>query len=667
MRGNASWTCGGDGEWIGLPDMSACKSIDASAWIDELDKSNATAGAILQEFTDNSTTTLAAGDVSEVLNLLDVAAKRHVRDIQNASDSEQSTELSLNYTKGITSTANYMLQEPKVWHGIPNSDRRESVSTLQAIVREAGIESAQQLKNDSQLFTFDALSVKIEQHPSSYYDAVSEEGRTLRHPKFEDATLKLPKGFQGEQEIASVTFMAFNNLHCVLNEKLPCVPDGKEVLGRTFQQQTNSPIMGAAVSNTSWQASPPDKPVVVTFPYIYGANVYNLTNLTCVFWDEEENDWSTEGCDLVTKDQKVVVCECDHLTNLAVIMDLNGVLSEEVLVITGWITVIGCSISIVCLTICVIVFELVKHIGNLSSSKYTIDIHLNLCWCLLIVEITMLAGLDSQDPTGCQCTAVLLHYFFLATFCWCAVEGCNMYLLLVSVFHTFTVSRRHYYLIGYGLPLILVCITAASTSGYGYRTQPFCWLESSNGAVWAFGVPLILILLMNSVILGLGLKAIIARPMKDYRTDSESSRPRDFTSRKSIVLLTLKLVTILGLTWVLGFSYLIAQTEALAIVFTTFNSLQGVFLLVFLVLTNDKIRKEMRRIILRLPPTDPYSSGNQRPTGTGSTGLDSGTFAVQIPQGVRINPRRSNELDYAACKSQLELEDLGRRRTGSRF
>ena len=50
------------------------------------------------------------------------------------------------------------------------------------------------------------------------------------------------------------------------------------------------------------------------------------------------------------------------------------------------------------------------------------------------------------------------------------------------------------------------------------------------------------------------------------------------------------LMVILGLTWILGFFYFADGAEALAILFTITNSLQGVAIFVFHVLLHDKAR-----------------------------------------------------------------------------
>ncbi|CAG2103283.1 unnamed protein product, partial [Medioppia subpectinata] len=46
----------------------------------------------------------------------------------------------------------------------------------------------------------------------------------------------------------------------------------------------------------------------------------------CVFWDFTLNKWSSEGCRLIERDsnRETTVCECNHLTNFAALMDTSG-------------------------------------------------------------------------------------------------------------------------------------------------------------------------------------------------------------------------------------------------------------------------------------------------------------------------------------------------------
>ena len=39
----------------------------------------------------------------------------------------------------------------------------------------------------------------------------------------------------------------------------------------------------------------------------------------CVFWNEDDKEWSSTGCELVSHDDGTTVCHCDHLTNFGLI------------------------------------------------------------------------------------------------------------------------------------------------------------------------------------------------------------------------------------------------------------------------------------------------------------------------------------------------------------
>lgn len=68
----------------------------------------------------------------------------------------------------------------------------------------------------------------------------------------------------------------------------------------------------------------------------------------------------------------------------------------------------------------------------------------------------------------CRLVAGLLHYCFLAAFCWMSLEGLELYFLVVRVFQGQGLNKPWLYLIGYGVPFLIVAISAASRpEGYG--------------------------------------------------------------------------------------------------------------------------------------------------------------------------------------------------------
>ena len=51
---------------------------------------------------------------------------------------------------------------------------------------------------------------------------------------------------------------------------------------------------------------------------------------------------------------------------------------------------------------------------------------------------------------GCAFVAALLHYFFLAAFCWMLCEGIMLYLMLVVVFSRLSRKWWFFLIIGWG-------------------------------------------------------------------------------------------------------------------------------------------------------------------------------------------------------------------------
>ncbi len=68
----------------------------------------------------------------------------------------------------------------------------------------------------------------------------------------------------------------------------------------------------------------------------------------------------------------------------------------------------------------------------------------------------------------CTLIAVALHYLFLASFAWMCLEGVQLYVMLIEVFEVEKSRVRLYYLAAYGVPALIVCISAAvNHRGYG--------------------------------------------------------------------------------------------------------------------------------------------------------------------------------------------------------
>ncbi|CAG2218311.1 ADGRL1 [Mytilus edulis] len=176
----------------------------------------------------------------------------------------------------------------------------------------------------------------------------------------------------------------------------------------------------------------------------------------CSYWQFNESlsgQWSDDGCSLVKTNNSHTTCQCDHMTNFAILMDTVGTkLSLEHQITLTAITYLGCIVSITCLLCCIFTFCFFK---NLQCDRNTI--HKNLCLSLMMAEIVFLVGINlTQYKIVCGIVAGLLHFWFLAAFSWMCLEGVQLYVMLIEVFEAERSRRLWYYLFGYVCEKIMV-------------------------------------------------------------------------------------------------------------------------------------------------------------------------------------------------------------------
>lgn len=218
--------------------------------------------------------------------------------------------------------------------------------------------------------------------------------------------------------------------------------------------------------------------------------------LICAFWKKDSNgngSWATTGCWKMGRGNGSITCQCSHLSSFAILMAHYDVEDPKLALITK----VGLALSLACLLLCILTFLLVRPI---QGSRTTV--HLHLCICLFVGSAIFLAGIENEGGevgTRCRLVAVLLHYCFLAAFCWMSLEGVELYFLVVRVFQGQGLRKLWLCLIGYGVPLIIVGISAGAYSK-GYGREKFCWLNFEGGFLWSFVGPVTFIVLGNAII-----------------------------------------------------------------------------------------------------------------------------------------------------------------------
>ena len=112
--------------------------------------------------------------------------------------------------------------------------------------------------------------------------------------------------------------------------------------------------------------------------------------------------------------REITVCECNHLTNFAALMDTSG--REDNSFGKNIFTYICCGLSIISLSICVL-FLWRKKLFNLRLNRSGKNEHtlrflakqdffvINLCICLLITNLMIIIGMDRKE-----CLVIYFYY-----------------------------------------------------------------------------------------------------------------------------------------------------------------------------------------------------------------------------------------------------------------
>lgn len=378
--------------------------------------------------------------------------------------------------------------------------------------------------------------------------------------------------------------------------------------------------------------------------YSEATNESNHIFLYCAFLDfsSGEGVWSTHGCVLIEGNLGYSTCRCSHLTNFAILMQVVPLeLTRGHQVALSSISYLGCSVSVLCLTVTLVTFAMLSSVSTIRNQRY--HIHANLSFAVLVAQVLLLISFHCQPGTvPCQVLAMLLHYSFLSAFAWMLVEGLHLYSMVIKVFGSEDSKHLYYYGIGWGLPL-LICIISISSAMDSYGTTNNCWLSLQSGAIWAFVAPALLVIVVNISILVAVTRVISQISADNYKIHGDPSAFK-LTAKAVAVLLP-----ILGTSWVFGVLAVNGQAVIFQYVFAVLNSLQGFFIFLFHCLLNSEVRAAFKHKTKvwtltssssRSPNVKPFSSDvmNGTQLGTASTKLSPWDKSSQSAHRVDLSP-----------------------------
>ncbi|XP_023009031.2 adhesion G protein-coupled receptor L3 isoform X16 [Maylandia zebra] len=597
--GVASYMCmGPEGYWDSQgPDFSNC----TSPWVNIISqkiKAGETAAVIARELAEQTKSNLQAGDITytvkamvQLVDLLDVQLRNltpggkdsAARSLNKLQKRERSCRF---YVQAMVETVNNLLQPQAqtAWRELSTGEQlRAATMLLDTVEQGAFVLADNLLKTDIVQENTDNIQLEVARMstdgnlPDLKFPQSGGQGNSIH---LSANTLK-QHGRNGEIRIA---FVLYKHIGVYLSTENASMKLGSEALATNYSVIVNSPVITAAINKDSNKVYLSD-PVIFTIRHLQQSE--ENFNPNCSFWSYSKRTmtgyWSTQDCRLLGTNRTHTTCSCTHLTNFAVLMAHVDVKNTDPVheMLLDVITWVGILLSLVCLLISLFTFCFFR---GLQSDRNTI--HKNLCISLFIAESLFLVGINRGDqPIACAVFAALLHFFFLAAFTWMFLEGVQLYIMLVEVFESEHSRRRYFYLVGYGVPALIVAVSAA-VDYRSYGTDRVCWLRLDTYFIWSFIGPATLIIMLNVIFLGIALYKMF------HHTAILKPDSGCLDNIKSWVIGAIALLCLLGLTWAFGLMYVNESTVVMAYLFTIFNSLQGMFIFIFHCVLQKKVRKE---------------------------------------------------------------------------
>ncbi|XP_036002389.1 adhesion G protein-coupled receptor L3 isoform X15 [Fundulus heteroclitus] len=597
--GVVSFMClGPEGYWdLQGPDFSNC----TSPWVNIINqkiKAGETAAVIARELAEQTKSNLQAGDITytvramiQLVDLLDVQLRNltpggkdsAARSLNKLQKRERSCRY---YVQAMVETVNNLLQPQAqaAWRELSTGEQlRAATMLLDTVEQGAFVLADNLLKTDIVQENTDNIQLEVARMstdgnlPDLKFPQSGGQGNSIH---LSANTLK-QHGRNGEIRIA---FVLYKHIGVYLSTENASMKLGSEALATNYSVIVNSPVITAAINKDSNKVYLSD-PVIFTIRHLQQSE--ENFNPNCSFWSYSKRTmtgyWSTQDCRLLSTNRTQTTCSCTHLTNFAVLMAHVDVKNTDPVhdMLLDVITWVGILLSLVCLLISLFTFCFFR---GLQSDRNTI--HKNLCISLFIAESLFLVGINRGDqPVACAVFAALLHFFFLAAFTWMFLEGVQLYIMLVEVFESEHSRRRYFYLVGYGVPALIVAVSAA-VDYRSYGTERICWLRLDTYFIWSFIGPATLIIMLNVIFLGIALYKMF------HHTAILKPDSGCLDNIKSWVIGAIALLCLLGLTWAFGLMYVNESTVVMAYLFTIFNSLQGMFIFIFHCVLQKKVRKE---------------------------------------------------------------------------
>lgn len=396
----------------------------------------------------------------------------------------------------LVHTADTLIEKNLEWKRVPKEDRSKSATKLVDVIENIIFQKTEEQVREDQSFSIQTKNIIAE------VGSNDELKKELNFPS--DINLsneKVVVNLEHPERSQQFMFIVYKNVNELFTSDDDLVKESSTLKKDNKKIIINSNIISFKMNKKRDEEFLKKVPVELTFQHIQPDDAYIQYEVkpVCSYWNYDKSTyeggfWSSDGCQVKSTNKTHTVCQCNHLTHFAILMDVYGVheeLSEVHEVILTVITIVCSLISCISIILTLLAFRFLKIIKKnreQSTTKDLTTITTHLCVCLLFSLSLFLAGIMAQKlrlKMFCSSIALLSHYFFLCSFFWMLLEGVQLYIMLVRIFIVDKSPIKRFCLLAYGLPFLIVAASKFADyyqfDSLGYGTANHCWISTYRG------------------------------------------------------------------------------------------------------------------------------------------------------------------------------------------
>jgi len=225
---------------------------------------------------------------------------------------------------------------------------------------------------------------------------------------------------------------------------------------------------------------------------------------------------------------------------------------------------------------------------------YPIKLIIYLCVSIFFAQLFFYLSFYLFDNILCIACAMILHYFFLASFFWTFCVAFNFYQMIVRRNRDAETLEKIYHLVSWLVPLVVVVIVVAMES-YANRGG-YCYMLPGLPIFLSFFLPGLIIVSANAVIF-----FFIAREIHDTLKSAPKADKKEKSKEFKVYF---SIFVSIGLSWILGFVMTFLDDVArviFLILYSVLTPLQG-FLIFLSYCLNAKVASKWAGLVGHVIP-----------------------------------------------------------------